>query len=87
MECFEGDGVISFFRKLKAIVFFSLFLLLSLVVMFIFSLFGEKKYLENCHDLGIPCEEGFAHRTQDYAEQQLNKWLNKAKQLEIWKKS
>ena len=79
--------MVSFFKKLKAAILFSLFLLLTFAVMFIFSLYGEKKYLENCRDLGIPCEEGFAHRTQDYAEQRMSKWIAKAKQLEFWKKS
>ena len=38
--------MVSFFRQLKAAILFSLFLLLSFAVMFVFSLYGEKKYLE-----------------------------------------
>tara|TARA_B100001964_G_C14020269_1_gene503508 strand:+ start:572 stop:814 length:243 start_codon:yes stop_codon:yes gene_type:complete len=77
----------SFLRKIKRFVAFSFFLLLVFVIMFLFTLRSENRYMENCKDLGIPCEEGIAHKAQEYGESKVEEWMSKLKTLELWKKS
>lgn len=60
-------------RQIKRLIMITIMLFFGLIVAVLFSLKGERDYMDNCEKLGIHCEEGNVQKFSD----KVKVWLKK----------